>query len=314
MQGILPLAQSWGKNNNDSPAGRKPPLLSHLFCSYQITRTTLPKSPVTEEITGQLVFLGTGTSHGVPTIGCGCSTCTSPNPKNRRTRCAVALGLPEGNLLIDTPPELRIQLLRERIGLIHALLYTHSHADHLFGLDDVRIFPCYLGHELPVYCEPTVERGIRRSFDYAFDPEVQSYPAGGLPKLVFRPIGLEPFSILGAQITPLRMIHGRYHVLGFRVGKVAYCTDTKIIPHESMEQLQGLDVLILDCLRHEPHPTHLSIAEALAVVKELAPKRTLLTHISHHLEHETTNRELPPGVQLAYDGLRIPLEAPIESL
>lgn len=237
-----------------------------------------------------------------------------PEPQKPANKVCGRLGLARRESAYRYPPELRIQLLRERIGLIHALLYTHSHADHLFGLDDVRIFPCYLGHELPVYCEPTVERGIRRSFDYAFDPEVQSYPAGGLPKLVFRPIGLEPFSILGAQITPLRMIHGRYHVLGFRVGKVAYCTDTKIIPHESMEQLQGLDVLILDCLRHEPHPTHLSIAEALAVVKELTPKRTLLTHISHHLEHETTNGELPPGVQLAYDGLRIPLEAPIESL
>lgn len=258
------------------------------------------------------MFLGTGTSHGVPTIGCGCPTCTSPDPKNRRTRCAVALGLPEGNLLIDTPPELRIQLIRERIGLIHALLYTHGHADHLFGLDDVRIFPLYLGHEMPVYCESAVEKSIRRSFDYAFDPEVQSYPAGGVPKLVFRRIDLEPFRVLGCHVTPLRMIHGRYQVLGFRFGNIAYCTDTKIIPRESMEQLQGLDVLILDCLRHEPHPTHLSVDEALVIVKELAPKRTLLTHISHHLEHETTNRELPPGVQLAYDGLRIPLDGSID--
>jgi phosphoribosyl 1,2-cyclic phosphate phosphodiesterase len=268
----------------------------------------LPHAPLTESITGQLVFLGTGTSHGVPMIGCGCPTCTSPNPKNRRTRSAIALGLPEGNLLIDTPPELRIQLVRERLGLIHALLYTHGHADHLFGLDDVRIFPLYLGSEMPVYCEPAVEKCIRRSFDYAFDPEVQAYPAGGVPKLVFRRIGLEPFSVLGAQITPLRMIHGRCQVLGFRLGNIAYCTDTKIIPRESLEKLQGLDVLILDCLRHEPHPTHLSLEEALAIVSELAPKRTLFTHVSHHLEHETTNKQLPPGVQLAYDGLRIPLD------
>lgn len=268
----------------------------------------MPKAAVTESITGQLVFLGTGTSHGVPTIGCGCPTCISPNPKNQRTRSAIALGLPEGNLLIDTPPELRIQLIREQIGLIHALLYTHGHADHLFGLDDVRIFPMYLGHEMPVYCEPTVEKSIRRSFDYAFDPEVQAYPAGGVPKLAFREIGLEPFSVLGDQVTPLRLLHGKYQVLGFRFGNIAYCTDTKIIPHESLQRLQGLDLLILDCLRYEPHPTHLSVDEALAIIRTLVPKRTLLTHVSHHLEHEATNSSLPPGVRLAYDGLRIPLD------
>jgi phosphoribosyl 1,2-cyclic phosphate phosphodiesterase len=160
---------------------------------------------------------------------------------------------------------------------------------------------------MPVYCETAVEKNIRRSFDYAFDPEVQCYPAGGVPKLAFRHIGTAPFDVLGARITPLRLLHGRYQVLGFRIGDVAYCTDVKTIPHESLELLQGLDLLILDCLRYEPHPTHLSLDEALAVVKELAPKRTLFTHLSHHLEHEATNAKLPPGVRLAYDGLRVPL-------
>jgi phosphoribosyl 1,2-cyclic phosphate phosphodiesterase len=219
----------------------------------------------------------------------------------------VALGLPEGNVLIDTPPELRVQLTRERIGLIHAVLYTHAHADHLFGLDDLRILPRYLGHDVPIYCEVEVEEVIRRAFHYAFDPVARSYPAGGLPRLGFRRITTDPFHVLGVQVVPLRMVHGHARVLGFRFGGIAYCTDTKEIPPESEERLQGLDVLILDGLRHEPHVTHLSVEEALAVVERLRPRRTFLTHLSHRLEHETTNRSLPSGVELAYDGLRIPL-------
>jgi phosphoribosyl 1,2-cyclic phosphate phosphodiesterase len=243
----------------------------------------------------------------VPTIGCGCATCVSTNPKNQRTRCSIVLGLPEGNLLVDTPPELRIQLIRERLGLIHAVAYTHAHADHLFGLDDLRIFPNYLGHELPLFCEESVERTVRQTFSYAFDPENHSYPAGGIPKLAFRRIGLEPFEVLGARLVPLRLLHGRYHVLGFRVGDVAYCTDTKEIPPESQELLKDLDVLILDCLRPEPHPTHMSLEEAVAAAERLGARRTLFTHISHRLEHESTNAALPAGMELAYDGLTLPL-------
>ncbi len=267
----------------------------------------MPKDTLNEPIAGQLVFLGTGTSHGVPMIGCGCETCISSDPRNHRTRCSVVLGLPEGNLLIDTPPELRIQLTRERIGVAHGILYTHGHADHLFGLDDVRIFPRYLDHVLPVYCEENVEHIIRRAFSYAFDPEVQAYPAGGIPKLVFRRIGVEPFAVLGSMVHPVRLLHGRLPVLGFRIGNVAYCTDVKVIPPESAAALGGLDVLILDCLRREPHVTHMNWDEALDTVARLAPRRAIFTHISHRLEHENTNRELPRGVELAYDGLRIPL-------
>lgn len=268
----------------------------------------MPKIPASTDISGQLVFLGTGTSHGVPVIGCDCATCRSTDPRNQRTRCAVVLGLPQGNLLIDTPPELRIQLVRERIGMIHAVLFTHSHADHLFGLDDLRIFPRYLGHELPIYCEEEVESAIRRSFAYAFDPAVQIYPAGGVPKLVFRQIDTVPLQVLGGTITPIRLLHGRLGVLGFRIGNIAYCTDTNRIPPESMALLEGLDALILDGLRYEPHVTHFSIGEAVDVARRLGPKRTLFTHMSHRLEHEETNRLLPPGMELAYDGLRIPLE------
>jgi len=267
----------------------------------------LPRTPISKTITGQLVFLGTGTSHGVPLIGCGCATCISSNTKNRRTRCAVVAGLPEGNLLIDTPPELRLQLIQQGLGLVHAVAYTHAHADHLFGLDDLRIFPRYLGHCLPVYCEAEVEAQIRRSFAYIFDPVVANYPAGGIPRIEFQPITDAPFAVLGARIVPIPLLHGRFRSLGYRIGDVAYCTDVKEIPPASMALLQGLDVLILDCLRLEPHVTHLSLDEALEVSRKLAPRRTLLTHLCHQLEHEATTATLPPGVELAYDGLTIPL-------
>jgi phosphoribosyl 1,2-cyclic phosphate phosphodiesterase len=259
------------------------------------------------DIISQLVFLGTGTSHGVPVIGCGCTTCTSANPKNQRMRCSVALGLPEGTLLIDTPPDLRSQLLREHIGLVHTVLYTHDHADHLFGLDDLRIFAQYLGHDLPIFCQDIVEARIRKVFDYAFDPVTRLYPAGGVPRLVFSEVARAPFHVLGALVVPIPMRHGRYGVLGYRFGNVAYCTDTNDIPPASMGLLEGLDVLILDCLRRQPHPTHFSLGEAIEVARRLAPRRTLFTHICHDLEHEEISELLPPGMELAYDGLRLPL-------
>ena len=261
----------------------------------------------TRDITGKMVFLGTGTSVGVPAIGCPCPVCTGGHPKNQRTRCAVALGLPRGNLLIDTPPDLRTQLLREQIGVINAVLYTHEHADHLFGLDDLRLMQFYLNGPVPLYCEPRVERRIRKSYDYAFG-ESEHLHTGAVPQLDLREIGLEPFDVLGAHVIPVRLEHGpRAQVLGFRFGEVAYCTDTNGIPPASMELLAGLDVLVLDCLRREPHTTHFGLAQALAVAAELAPRRTLLTHLSHDLDHEATNAELPPGVELAYDGLEVPL-------
>jgi len=222
-------------------------------------------------------------------------------------RCGLALGLPEGNLLIDTPPDLRSQLLREQIGIVHAVLYTHEHADHIFGLDDLRMMQFYLGGPVPLYCEPSVEARIRKSFDYAFELR-EGLHAGAVPQLEPRTIGLEPFEVLGARVVPVRLEHGpRFEVLGFRFGNVAYCTDTNAIPPESREKLRGLDVLILDCLRREPHATHFGLAEALAVVADLAPKRTLLTHISHEFDDETLNQELPTNVELAYDGLSIDL-------
>ena len=264
-------------------------------------------NPVSRDIKGKLVLLGTGTSVGVPAIGCGCAVCTSDNPRNNRTRCSIMLGLPEGNLLIDTPPDLREQLLREGIGIVHAVLYTHEHADHLFGLDDLRLMQFYLHGPVPLYCEPPVEARIRKSFDYAFG-DADGLHSGAVPQLRFEEIGLETFSVLGAEATPVRLQHGpRFQVLGFRFGNVAYCTDVNAIPAASMDRLRDLDVLILDCLRREPHATHFGLDESLAVVDKLRPRRTLLTHASHDLDYDATNAALPPGVEMAYDGLELPL-------
>jgi phosphoribosyl 1,2-cyclic phosphate phosphodiesterase len=257
-----------------------------------------------------MVLLGTGTSVGVPAIGCGCDVCRSENPKNRRTRCSAILGLPGGNLLIDTPPDIRQQLLRENIGIVHAVLYTHEHADHVFGLDDLRLMQFYLGGPVPLYCEERVEQRIRRSYDYAFTKAADLH-RGAVPQIVFRRITTEQFDVLGARITPIRLRHGpRFDVLGFRIGDVAYCTDANAIPLESMSLLAGLDCLVLDALRPRGHATHFSLAEAMEVARELAPRQTYFTHMSHELEHEATNAQLPPGMALAYDGLRIPLARP----
>lgn len=254
-----------------------------------------------------MVVLGTGTSVGVPAVGCGCAVCRSSNPRNHRLRCSVILGLPQGNLLIDTTPDLRYQLLREQIGIVHAVAYTHEHADHVMGLDDLRLMQFYLGHPVPIYCTAAVESRIRKSFDYAFSPKSETHE-GSVPKLEFRQIDRQPFEVLGSTVIPLPLLHGpEFEVLGFRVGRVAYCTDTNRVPAATMEQLQDLDVLILDALRQRPHATHFCLQEAVEVARQLNPRQTYFTHICHDLEHEATNVTLPANMQLAHDGLRIPL-------
>ncbi len=251
--------------------------------------------------------MGTGTSVGVPAIGCGCDVCKSTNPKNKRLRCSAIVGLPKGNLLIDTPPDLRTQLLREGIGIVHSVLFTHEHADHIFGLDDLRLFPFRLDGPVPLYCEPNVEQRIRHSFDYAFHNGPETHP-GSTPKLEFIRIGLEPFDLLGAKVQPMRLFHGpKYRVLGFRIGNIAYCTDTNHIPDESIALLQGVENFIVDALRVEPHPTHFSIDEALRVIEKVQPKRAFLTHVCHELDYDRTNKQLPSNVELAYDGLQLDL-------
>jgi phosphoribosyl 1,2-cyclic phosphate phosphodiesterase len=249
-------------------------------------------------------FLGTGTSVGVPMIGCDCAVCQSTDPRNQRYRCAVLINTPQGNILIDTPPELRLQLLREKIHAVHAVLLTHYHADHLFGLDDVRPLCKYLGGPMPLYCTSEVEDKVRQVFAYAFARAVEPFPPGYIPKLVFQPIAAEPFSVLGQHVVPIPLVHASAKVLGFRFDDVAYCTDVSRIPDTSWPLLEGLEVLVLDALRLKPHPGHFSLDEAVDVIARLKPKRAYLTHMAHELEHEATNRRLPVGVELAYDGLK----------
>lgn len=252
-----------------------------------------------------LIVLGCGTSVGVPMIGCDCSVCTSTDPRNSRTRTSAFLRFPGGDLLIDTGPDLRAQFLREKLGFAHALLYTHYHADHIYGLDDVRLFPATLRAPVPVYCSADVEEVLRNSFAYVFDREAEKLPFGVLPKLEFRRIATEPFAALGELITPIPLIHGRFDCLGFRIGDLAYCTDVNSIPDSSWPLLEGLDTLVLDCLRPGPeHPSHFALGGALAVIEQVKPKRAYLTHLSH-LFDAAKPPAMPENVTLAHDGMRI---------
>lgn len=256
-----------------------------------------------------VVFLGTGTSVGVPALGCECPVCRSDDPRNHRTRCAIAVLLPEGTLLVDTPPDLRAQLLRENIPLVHAVVYTHEHADHLFGLDDLRLFPFRLGTPVPLYCDVNVESRIRKAFDYAFTDREPTHP-GATPRLEFRSIDSNStFAALGVRVTPIPMKHGpHFDVLGFRIGNFAYCTDTNFVPDSSLELLQGVETLVIGALRRKPHPTHFNVDQAIEVSRKIKPRQTFLTHVSHDLDYEQTQNWLPEGVALAYDGLRLPLK------
>lgn len=248
-------------------------------------------------------FLGTGTSVGIPMLGCSCPVCVSTNPKNNRYRCAVLMRLQGGNLLIDTPPELRLQLLRAATPAIHAVLLTHYHADHLHGLDDLRPIPFLIGEPVPLYCNSETEVRVRSSFSYCFGPGAEQVRQGFVPKLSLRGISEAPFEVLGETITPIPLEHAHFNVYGFRVRNVAYCTDVKTIPRASYRLLEDLDVLVLGCLRRKEHPGHLNLAEALEVIERVRPRQAYLTHISHDLDHDELCRELPEGVAPAYDGL-----------
>ena len=265
----------------------------------------IKKEPKSRSIVGKMILLGTGTSVGVPALGCHCEVCDSGHPRNQRTRCSAILGFPEGNLLIDTPPDLRFQLLREGIGVVHSVLFTHEHADHIFGLDDLRLCQFYLGHPVPLYCTEYVEQRLRKSFDYAFSDQEPTH-VGAVPSLEFTNFDEEPFQALSTSVVPIHLNHGpRFEVKGFRFGDIAYCTDVKSIPERSMEKLHGLKVLVIGALREEPHPTHLNFEEALAIVDELRPGQTYFTHCSCKVDYETANARLPDGVEIAYDGLEI---------
>ena len=258
----------------------------------------------------ELLFLGTGTSHGVPVIGCDCPVCTSDDPRNTRTRSSALVRLaprnagpqspPPANILIDTSIDFRQQMLRERIDRIDAILYTHHHADHILGLDDVRVFSDRQGR-IDCYAPSFAAERIRSVFAYAFkSPSINDW--GGLPQLNLRTID-GPIDILGHRVIPIKLPHGPVvSVFGYRIGPLAYLTDCNAIPDEALEQLRGLDVLVLDALRHKPHPTHLSIDEAVAAARKINAKQTWLTHMCHRVEHASLAAELPPNIQPACDG------------
>jgi len=252
----------------------------------------------------RLVFLGTGTSQGVPIIGCDCNVCRSPDPRNHRSRPAVWIEIDGKHIVIDTPAEFRLQALKYGIPRLDALLYTHSHADHVFGIDDIRRFNQMQREVIPVYASHETLDMLTRMVDYVFDTQ---NPSWAVPKARAIPVN-GPFELFGTTVEPLVVWHGRMPVTAFRFGKMAYVTDCSAIPEETMERLKGLDLLVLDALRFEPHPTHFSIPEALEVIEALAPKKALLTHLCHDVDHERTDLDLPDHVSLAYDGLEIHLD------
>jgi phosphoribosyl 1,2-cyclic phosphate phosphodiesterase len=255
----------------------------------------------------ELTFLGTGTSAGIPMIGCHCDVCTSVDPHDRRTRPSVVIGDGTTRVLVDTSPELRLQAVANGIDRVDAIVFTHAHADHMMGLDDVRRFNILRGGPLDVWAEATAFATIHRCFGYAFkspDPDAKVFR----PHLVHREI-TGPFRIGAMTWQPIRLLHGAMPVLGFRVGRAAYCTDVSKIPDESFPLLEDLDLLVLDALQYKPHTTHFSLDEAVAVVERVKPKMARFTHIAHALGHEAVNRTLPDHVRLAFDGERIEARA-----
>lgn len=248
-------------------------------------------------------FLGTGTSHGVPMIGCDCAVCRSDDPRDKRLRPSICLETDdEARVLIDTTPDLRQQCLRDGIRRVDAVVYTHAHADHILGFDELRRFNHLTRQPVPVYGEAETLAALRRTFSYAFDPGAPR--GGGVPDVDLRPI-TGPFEVAGLRLQPLTVMHGRTPVLGFRVGGFAYLTDCNAIPEPTLAALGGLEVLVLDALRHKTHPTHFTVAEAVAAAARIGARQTYLTHMCHDLGHAATCAALPAGVTLAYDGLRL---------
>jgi phosphoribosyl 1,2-cyclic phosphate phosphodiesterase len=255
-----------------------------------------------------ITVLGSGTSVGVPTIGCHCAVCSSDDPRDKRLRPSVYVKYGEQGILIDTTPDFRQQALRAQIPRIDAILFTHSHADHIMGLDDVRPFNFRQGGAIPIYGSAETIGNIQRCFHYIFSNHKAET---AVPRLITHTFDSAPIDLFGLEFTPIRLMHGKGTVYGFRFGQAAYLTDHSDIPEESMGLLSGLDVLFLDALRHKPHPTHSTVERSLQSVEKLAPRRAFFTHICHDLAHARTEELLPPHVRLAYDGLEIPLgEAP----
>jgi len=251
-----------------------------------------------------LTVLGSGTSMGVPTIGCDCAVCSSQDPLDRRTRPSIMLDYAGKRVVIDTTPDFREQAIRERIRSVDAVLYTHAHADHILGLDDLRPLTFNRPGKLPLYAEAKTLERLQHMFGYIFAGD---YKYGGLAEVELREID-GPVELWGARFNPVRIFHGDNEILGFRFGGAAYLTDFSTIPDESLCQLQSLDILFLDALRHKPHPTHSTVEHSLAIVERCQPRRAYFTHISHDLPHAATNAILPANVRLAHDGMKLEFE------
>ena len=252
----------------------------------------------------ELTFLGTGTSQGIPIIACDCEVCLSRDPRNRRTRTSALVSLDGHNVLIDATPELRLQCLENNIQKLETVLITHSHADHIFGLDDIRRFNQILGRAIDVYADRENLAVLKTVFGYAQAKRTQGNP--DLPQLIFKPID-GAFSLFGHKVTPLPLRHGLSKTLGYRIGPLAYCTDVSDMPDEIIKQLSGLDLLVLGALRYKPHPAHLSVDQAVNLARRIGAKQNYFVHMSHHINHAPCEAKLPLNIKLAYDGLKISL-------
>ncbi len=254
----------------------------------------------------RVIVLGCATSTGVPIIGCTCPVCTSENPKNKRTRCSLYVETQGKNILIDTSTDLRFQALRHSITKLDAVLYTHSHADHTHGIDELRTYNFMNNMVIPCFGNTQTLANIENNFKYIFDG-VRS--AGGKPKLELNIINGE-FGIGDASVIPVEIYHADWLIYGYRIGNMAYLTDCSGIPSESMDKLQGLELLIISALRYRPHEAHLNVEEAVMTVGELNPRLTVLTHMGHELEYDKLKSELPDGIVPAYDGMEVELNEP----
>jgi phosphoribosyl 1,2-cyclic phosphate phosphodiesterase len=255
----------------------------------------------------RLTFLGTGTSFGIPQIGCKCTVCTSPDPRDRRTRVGAVVETDAGRrILVDTPPELRLQLVGAHVDGVDAVLFTHDHADHVHGIDDVRAFTARSSEPLVMYGSAATVAALARKFAYIFDESVRALPGTYKPEGRLRALAEgETVEIAGVEVTPLRVPHGHADVFGYRIGPLGYVTDAKRIPAAGMAVLRGVRTLVLNALFPTPHPTHLSIPEAVAVADAVGAERTYLIHLTHRTSHAALEAELPPHVRPAHDGLTV---------
>lgn len=255
----------------------------------------------------KLTFLGTGTSFGVPQIGCSCAVCRSPDPRDRRTRTSAVIETERGTrLLIDTAPELRLQLIANDIDRVDAVLFTHEHADHTHGIDDLRAVSVRRGAALPLYGAPRTLAQLARRFPYIFDDEVRPPPGTSKPEGHAHPLREgEAIQIGDAQVLPVAVPHGEASVLAYRVGPIGYVTDAKRIPPDALAAFRGVEVMVLNALLRTSHPTHLSIAEAIDTARAIGAPRTYFTHLTHQNRHADLEAELPPGIAPAFDGLTV---------